>query len=185
MHSFAASRNSRRVGRDPGHRSPRSGMTWPASYEAMCRCHPPTAPDTRILSRSPLTELGLIRPVGLRDGFRFVRGRKPTLGVGMVTYAVFGFWQQHSNAQTISFEALAHAPGSPGRVFGLDENTLADYLLEIEDASSGLCRWSETAGLKQLILEDEEIIRSGEENAARRRAIMAQDYGRRLRRKAA
>ena len=134
---------------------------------------------------SPLTELGLIRPVGLRDGFRFVRGRKPTLGVGMVTYAVFSFWKQHSKAQTISFEALAHAPGSPGRVFGLDENTLADYLLEIDDASGGLCRWSETAGLKQLILNDEEIIRDDEENNERKRAILAQDYGRRLHRRAA
>ena len=131
---------------------------------------------------SPLTELGLIRPVGLRDGFRFVRGRKPTLGVGMVTYAVFNFWKQHSKAQTISFEALAHAPGSPGRVFGLDENTLADYLLEIEDASGGLCRWSETAGLKQLILNDEGITRDDEENNC---AILTQDYGRRLHRRIA
>ena len=134
---------------------------------------------------SPLTELGLIRPVGLRDGFQFVRGRKPTLGVGMVTYAVFEFWRSHSNAQTISFEALAHAPGSPGRVFGLDENTLADYLMEIDEASDGLCRWSETAGLKQLILDDDEIIRDKEENDERRRAILKRDYGRRLRRMAA
>ena len=29
---------------------------------------------------SPLTELGLIKPTGRRDGFRFVRGPKPSLG---------------------------------------------------------------------------------------------------------
>ena len=110
---------------------------------------------------SPLIELGLIQPTGKRDGFRFVRGRKPTLGAGVVAYAVHDFWSKRSSARrvstprTLSFEALAHAPGSPGRVFVLDENSLADLLLEIENASCGTYRWSETAGLKQLIRERE------------------------------
>ena len=100
---------------------------------------------------SPLTELGLIRPVGRRDGYRFVRGHKPTLGAGVFCYAVAHFWDQFSAARTLSFEALAHEPGSPGRVFLLDENTLAEHLFEIEEISGDLYRWSETAGLKQLI----------------------------------
>lgn len=106
---------------------------------------------------SPLTELGLIQPTGKRDGFRFVRGRKPTLGPGMVAYAVHDYWlgrslaRPVSTARTLSFEALAHEPGSPGRVFVLDENALADFLLEIEDVTCGTYQWSETAGLKQLI----------------------------------
>lgn len=108
---------------------------------------------------SPLTELGLVQPTGRRDGFRFVRGRKPTLGAGMVAYAVHDFWSGQfaarpvSTARTLSFEALAHEPGSPGRVFVLDETGLADLLLEIEIVSCGAYRWSETAGLKQLIRE--------------------------------
>ena len=102
---------------------------------------------------SPLAELGLIRPTGQRDGFRFVRGRKPTLGTGLIAYAVTEFWAERSSAQTLSFEALAHEPGSPGRVFLLDEDSLADILFEIEDVSGGAYRWSETAGLKQLTRE--------------------------------
>ena len=102
---------------------------------------------------SPLTELGLIRPVGRRDGFRFVRGRKPTLGDGVFCYAVAEFWAGHTSARTLSFEALAHEPGSPGRVFLLDENALADRLFEINQVSNDCFRWSETAGLKQLIRE--------------------------------
>ena len=102
---------------------------------------------------SPLTELGLIRPVGRRDGFRFVRGRKPTLSAGVFCYAVTQFWSRHTTARTLSFEALAHEPGSPGRVFLLDENALADRLFDIEEVSEGRYRWSETAGLKQLIRE--------------------------------
>ena len=100
---------------------------------------------------SPLTELGLIRPVGKRDGFRFVRGRKPSLGPGVFCYAVTRFWSDYSAEQTLSFEALAHEPGSPGRVFLLDENDLVDRLSTLEDVSNSLYSWSETTGLKQLI----------------------------------
>ena len=112
---------------------------------------------------SPLTELGLIRPIGKRDVFRFVRGRKPSLGQGVFCYAVTKFWRDRlPNARTLSFEALAHEPGSPGRVFLLNENDLADRLTALEDVSDGLYRWSETTGLKQLIRNrvldnDEEI----------------------------
>lgn len=100
---------------------------------------------------SPLTELGLIRHVGKRDGFRFVRGVKPSLGDGVFAYAVTDFWSRFSNAGTLSFESLAHESGSPGRVFLLNENDLADRLSRLEEASGGVYRWSETAGLKQLI----------------------------------
>ena len=104
---------------------------------------------------SPLTELGLIRPVGRRDGFRFGLGHKPSLEAGIFCYAVTKFWMSRdlSSAQTLSFEALAHEPGSPGRVFLLDEDDLATRLLDIEEISNNLYRWSETAGLKQLIRE--------------------------------
>ncbi|MCY4353900.1 MAG: DUF4007 family protein [Truepera sp.] len=101
---------------------------------------------------SPLTELGLIKSVGRRDGFRFVRGPKPSLGCGVFVYAVTDFWNRHSpDVHTLSFEALAHEPGSPGRVFLLEENDLIDLLVSLEEFSNGIYRWSETAGLKQLI----------------------------------
>lgn len=126
---------------------------------------------------SPLTELGLIRPVGRRDGFRFVRGPKPTLGAGVFCYAVEHFWSRYSTARTLSFEALAHEPGSPGRVFLLDENTLADLLFNIDGASLGAYRWSETAGLKQLIRErdvsSEEVLRFIETDYSRNRKDVA------------
>ena len=100
---------------------------------------------------SPLTELGLIKPLGKRDGFRFVRGPKPSLGDGTFCYAVADFWDRHSpNTNTLSFEALAHEPGSPGRVFLLDENDVVDKLVGLEDVTNGAYSWSETAGIKQL-----------------------------------
>ncbi len=100
---------------------------------------------------SPLTELGLIKPVGKRDTFRFVRGSKSTLGAGVFIYALLDFWSRYSKAMTLSFEAIAHEPGGPGRVFLLDENDVADRLAALDDVSGGVLRWSETAGLKQVM----------------------------------
>ena len=103
---------------------------------------------------SPLTELGLIKPIGKADGFRFVRGPKSTLGDGVFTYCLLDFWARHSSATaTLSFEAIAHEPGGPGRVFLLDENDVADKLVNLEVVTKGKLLWSETAGLKQVVRE--------------------------------
>ncbi|QCF27478.1 DUF4007 family protein [Hydrocarboniclastica marina] len=104
---------------------------------------------------SPLTELSLIKAIGKKDGFRLIRGPKATLGDGVFTYAVLQFWQNYSGANTISLEALAHQPGSPGKVFQLNEEELTDRLSRIESSSDGSLRWSETAGLKQLVKSKE------------------------------
>jgi hypothetical protein len=101
---------------------------------------------------SPLTELGLVKPIGKQGIYRFVKGRKTTLGMGLFVWAVEQFWQNYfPNEKSISFEALAHEPGSPGRVFLLDENDLAERLAKIPDITTNLIQWSETAGLRQLI----------------------------------
>ena len=103
---------------------------------------------------SPLVELGLIKSTGKRDGFRFVRGPKQTLGDGLFTYAVLDFWSKRSRqSSSLSFEAVAHAPGSPGRIFLLEENDVVDRLANIDTVSKGKVRWSETAGLKQIVRE--------------------------------
>ena len=101
---------------------------------------------------SPLIELGLIKSDGTRDGFRFVRGPKPSLDASVFCYAVTDYWgRTSSTANTIPFEALIHEPGSPGRVFMLDENSLVELLDKLEPLTEGIYQWSETAGLKQLI----------------------------------
>ncbi|MCY4227321.1 MAG: DUF4007 family protein [Gammaproteobacteria bacterium] len=99
---------------------------------------------------SPLVELGLIKAIGKRDGFRFVRGPKSTLGPGVFLYALIGFWKSYTTANTLSFETIAHEPGSPGRVFLLDENDITERLLHLEELTNGRFRLSETAGLKQV-----------------------------------
>ena len=85
---------------------------------------------------SPLTELGLIKAIGKQDGFRFVRGPKITLSDGVFVYALIDFWTRYfPNAATLSFEAIAHAPGGPGRVFQFDENDVADRLAALDEVT--------------------------------------------------
>ncbi len=105
---------------------------------------------------SPLVELGLVRALGKKDGFRMVRGTKPSLGPGVFLYALLDFWERFSGSassrrSSLSFEAIAHEPGSPGRVFLLDEADLADRLACIEEYTDGSLMWSETSGLKQML----------------------------------
>lgn len=113
---------------------------------------PPSASATgEDMLESPLTELGLIQATGKKDGFQIVRGPKGSLGEGVFAFALIDFWSRYSDSNTLSFEAVAHEPGSPGRIFLLDENELAERLSEIEETTAGAIQWSETAGLKQLI----------------------------------
>ncbi|MDO3380528.1 DUF4007 family protein [Geoalkalibacter halelectricus] len=109
----------------------------------------------------PLAELGLIKPIGKRDGFRLVRGSKPTLGHGVFLYALVTSWRQ-SRYQTVNqlpFDFIAHAPGSPGRVFLMDENELAGRLMDIESYTNGVLSWSETSGIKAIVKNPSRYLR--------------------------
>ncbi|MCZ7607030.1 MAG: DUF4007 family protein [Planctomycetota bacterium] len=97
---------------------------------------------------SPLAELGLVRSSDRQH--YLVRGSKPSLPNSVFAFALNQFWRQHATAATLSYEKIAHEPGSPGRVFLLDEPDLAERLLALEDITQGALRWSETAGLQQV-----------------------------------
>ena len=103
------------------------------------------------VAESPLTELGLIKSVGKRDGFRILQGAKPTLGTGVLIHSLVEFWRAHSQSSTLSIEALAHQPGSPGRVFQLGPDDLTERLVDADRFTGGALKWSETAGLKQIM----------------------------------
>lgn len=100
---------------------------------------------------SILAELGLIRPMD-KQRSRLSRGRKPNLSNAVFLYCFNEFWDRFAPGQTtMSFENVAYAPGSPGRVFLLDEDDIVDRLEQLEDISGGTLAWSETAGLRQII----------------------------------
>ena len=100
----------------------------------------------------PLTELALLSSVNQRTEYQLTRGHRPTLTSSVFAYATGQFWQRvYPMTRTLSFEALMYEPGSPGRVFQLDEESLMDLVLELETTSQGDLTWSETAGMRQLI----------------------------------
>jgi hypothetical protein len=102
---------------------------------------------------SPLAELELITPSHLKGIYEFNVGAKPSLPGEVFAFCLLEFWKQkNDSANTMTFERIAYEPGSPGRVFKLDENALTDYLLHIEDITSGVFRWSDAAGLRQVQL---------------------------------
>lgn len=97
-----------------------------------------------------LGELGLV--IEERKGhFSFRRGPKSTLHNAMFTYALLDFWESSApGLSSLAFEAIAFDEGSPGRIFKLDEDSIAERLLALEDLTQGAIFWTDTAGLRQV-----------------------------------
>jgi len=125
---------------------------------------------------SPLSELGLIR--SFKGHFQMVRGPKRTLPMGVFVQALHDFWTDYGTTRALSIEAIAHEPGAPGRVFLLDEADLSERLIGLEDATSGALKWSETAGLKQ-------VLKTRDMSAADLRRILNAAYSRNAEKEAA
>ena len=99
---------------------------------------------------SVLAELGLIRPMDKHQS-RLSRGRKPNLPDSVFLFCLNEFWSGFGGSQnTMSFENAAYGPGSPGRVFLLDESDIVERLERLEQSSAGDFEWSETTGLRQI-----------------------------------
>jgi len=104
-----------------------------------------------------LGELGLIRPAGSK-AFAFRRGPKPNLPDGVFLFAVSKFWERYAPKQnTIAVESLAYEPGSPGRVFKLDEFSLIERLARINESSRGCFAWTDTAGVRNVARRDQTV----------------------------
>ncbi len=104
---------------------------------------------------SLMAELGLLQPIGKRDGFLIHRGPKPSLPHELFLYGLIQFALTRPGTNSFNVETLAHEPGSPGRVFLLNEESLLERLGMVEDLSQGRVAWSETAGLRQIFFRDD------------------------------
>lgn len=105
------------------------------------------------LAEPMLAELGLILDES-RGSFSFRRGPKASLPDGILDMAVLDCWSGMSGESSLAFEALAHGPGSPGRVFKLDENSLAERLLGLETRTGGMLFWTDSSGIRQVMRKD-------------------------------
>jgi len=98
-----------------------------------------------------LAELGLVRESRLAGQFEFVRGSKPTLPDAVFALALERFWRRwHVNSPTLSVEQASYAPGSPGRIFKLDEDSVLERMTRLDRVTDGAFVWSDTAGLRQV-----------------------------------
>ncbi len=99
----------------------------------------------------PLSELGLIEARHGSDIYQLHRNPKPTLADDAFLYALVDFWNVISQAQqTLAFSDIAYRRASPGTVFRLDENSLADRLERLDTLTKGKLVYTETAGLRQV-----------------------------------
>ena len=97
-----------------------------------------------------LSELGLVREARIGGWYEFVRGPKPNLHDGIFAYGLLAFWKQHGGPTTLTAEQICYAPGSPGRVFKLDENSVITRLMRIDSVTDGAFSWIDNAGLRQV-----------------------------------
>lgn len=98
-----------------------------------------------------LGEIGLLTDEG-KGRFAFRRGPKTTLSDGLFAYALIDYWEvAATEATSLAFETIAYGQGAPGRVFKLDEESVAERLFKLEDLTYGELMWSDTAGIRQVV----------------------------------
>ena len=97
-----------------------------------------------------LAELGLVREARIGGWYEFVRGPKPSLPDGVFAYGLADFWRRQGNAATLAAEQICYAPGSPGRVFKLDEDSVITRLMHLSELTDNAWQWTDTAGLRQV-----------------------------------
>ena len=107
------------------------------------------APEDSI--ESPLAELGLIQRAALGDYFRFRRGAKPFLPDEVFLFALVDFWLQNfPGRKSFSVDFLTYERGSPGQVFLLDEDSVAERLARLEALTDAALTWDESSGMRQI-----------------------------------
>ncbi|UKV13308.1 DUF4007 family protein [Thalassospiraceae bacterium SW-3-3] len=98
-----------------------------------------------------LAELALVQEAGASGWYEFSVGPKPNLHDALFAYALNAYWQRaHPGRAALAAELICHAAGSPGRVFKMDEDSVIERLMRIDEITAGDFIWTDTAGLRQV-----------------------------------
>jgi hypothetical protein len=139
---------------DPRHRL--STATISRDLETCLRGYSPRAAggSPEDFAEPLLGELGLLQEVH-KGQYAFRRGPKASLHNGIFAYALVDYWSREAEGQSsLAFEAIAYAEGSPGRVFKLDEESIAQRLIALSDFTGRKLEWTDSAGLRQVHRKD-------------------------------
>lgn len=99
----------------------------------------------------PLQELNLIDLSPDGELYRFAIGAKPSLPAAVFGYALAQYFDTaRAGRNTMSVQECLYGTGSPGQVFKLDENSLIEYIEDLEKITRGRVALDETVGLKQI-----------------------------------
>ncbi|CAG75774.1 conserved hypothetical protein [Pectobacterium atrosepticum SCRI1043] len=129
-----------------------STMTLSRDIETCLRSYTPRSSGgtPEDFAEPMLGELSLVSEEK-KGQFSFRRGPKITLSDGVFAYALIDYWERKAKKlSTLSFESIAYGEGSPGRVFKLDEDSIAERLFALEELTEGSFAWTDTAGLRQV-----------------------------------
>lgn len=96
----------------------------------------------------PLLALSLIQDTVDTDLYRMNIGFKHNLPCELIGYALLKMMGE--NSTTTNLYNAVYAVHSPGQVFKLDENTMVDALLKLEQVTNGKLSYSDTAGLNTI-----------------------------------
>ncbi len=99
----------------------------------------------------PLLELDLIQPSPDGELYRFAIGPKSSLPAPVFAFALGQFFDRESSrTETVGIQKCLYGEGSPGQAFKLDENSLIEYVEDLEQLTGQAMMLDETAGLKQI-----------------------------------
>lgn len=135
---------------NPKHRL--SASTISRDLETCLRSYAPRAAGSspEDFAEPLLGELGLLQEPH-KGQYTFRRGPKTSLHDGIFAYALVDFWDREAEGQSsLAFETIAYAEGSPGRVFKLDEESIAQRLITLSDFTGRKLEWTDSAGLRQV-----------------------------------
>lgn len=130
-----------------------SPSTLTRDIETCIRSYIPRVGDgsTEDFAEPMLGELGLVHE-DQKGVFSFRRGPKITLSDGMFAFALVNYWRRTASSESsLAFETIAYGDGSPGRVFKLDEDSVAERLFGLSTLTGGRLTWDDTAGLRQVM----------------------------------
>lgn len=99
----------------------------------------------------PLLQLDLVQPSPDGELYRFAIGPKPSLPAATFAFALHQYFDRvRAGSTTMGVQECLYGAGSPGQAFKLDENSLIEYVEQMEDETGGDVVLDETAGLKQI-----------------------------------